>query len=186
MGGRGRAERAIEQLLASQLIKEVSGTTSLAGGPTRAMPVMAGSSTAEPLPHLGLRVTAYPFKIERTNHDLVRAIHEVAASDTPTSRIAMYKALLASQLLVPLRNKDPEAIQKKEPIQPVVLRLGEGPALPAFTGWNAVERWPDRAAPATFVTHQAQGVFVPARAINAAIVLINPSVPVGIPIEFQA
>ena len=136
--------------------------------------------------HLGLRVTAYPFKIEQINHDLVRAIHEVAASDTPTSRIAMCKALLASQLLVRLWYEDPEAIQKKEPIQPVVLLLGEGPALPAFTGWNAVERWPDRAAPATFVTHQAQGVFVPARGINAAIVLINPSVPVGIPIEFQA
>src|SRR5437870_7583681 len=136
--------------------------------------------------HLGLRVTAYPFKIEQINHDLVRAIHEVAASDTPTSRIAMCKALLASQLLVRLWNKDPEAIQKKEPIQPVVLLLGEGPALPAFTGWNAVERWPDRAAPATFVTHQAQGVFVLARGINAAIVLINPSGPIGIPIDFQA
>ena len=91
----------------------------------------------------------------------------------------MYKALLTSQLLVPLRNKDPEAIHKKEPIQPVVLRLGEDPALPAFTGWNAVERWPDRAAPATFVILQAQGVFVLATGINAAIALINPSGPMA-------
>jgi len=87
---------------------------------------------------------------------------------------------------VPLRNKDPEAIRKKELIPPVVLRLGEGPALPAFTGWNAVERWPDRAAPSTFVTLQAQGVFYLATGINAAIVPINPSGPIGIPIEFQA
>lgn len=92
----------------------------------------------------------------------------------------LYTAVLASHLLIPIRNAAVPAPEKR--IRAVVVNFRDSEALPAFTGWDAVALWPDRAVPAKFIEFRGQGVFILARSIHVQHVLINPSGSIGIPI----
>jgi hypothetical protein len=119
--------------------------------------------------------------MDPTNPEVIRAIREVAAEDTPASHRALYTALLASQLLVPTQNAAESTPAERS--QFAVVHFGDSEALPVFTDWDAVALWPDRAVPAQFMVFRGQGVFILARRIDVQHVLINPSGPIGIRID---
>src|SRR5438874_7705222 len=111
-----------------------------------------------------------------TNPELVQAIRELERGDTPMAQSSLDSALSASQLLVPVWN---DTRGGTEPVRPVLVRLPDGAALPAFTDWDAVERWPDRAMP-RFVILSGRDVCRLLLRVDASSVQLNPSSPIGV------
>ena len=109
------------------------------------------------------------------NPELLRAISECTHADTPESRRALYAALLASKLWVPLWNVH-EKGASPNPLRPFLVRAAEDDALPGFTDNTAIELWPGRSEPRSFAVCPGKGLCSIARRINV-IVEINPAGP---------
>jgi len=112
-----------------------------------------------------------------TNPELVQAIRELERGDTPMAQSSLDSALSASRLLVPVWN---DTRGGTEPVRPVLVRVPDGAALPAFTDWDAVERWPDRATPRGFVILSGRDVCRLLLRLDASSVQLNPSSPIGV------
>jgi SseB protein N-terminal domain len=116
------------------------------------------------------------------NPGLVRALHELAISDTPQARFAVYDALLRSELLLPVWNEFPK--DRADLARPLWIGGGDRQFLPAFTDWRAISQWQLRNRPRSFLVVRGQGVFVAALPIKRSAVLINPDGPIGVPIHY--
>ena len=80
---------------------------------------------------MGLDANRPPF-----NPELVRALHELAISDTPQARSEAYSALLRSELLIPAWNDVPK--ERGDLARPLWVRSGDRDILHAFTDWRAI------------------------------------------------
>ncbi|HNT73949.1 MAG TPA: SseB family protein [Anaerolineae bacterium] len=109
------------------------------------------------------------------NPELVSALYAVARQDTPTTRAALYAALLDSTLILPTVESFAAANA------PLKVWAGENSSgetvLLAFTDADAVLKW--AADGADYVALRAPSLFALAAHQQAAEVLINPAGPVG-------
>jgi hypothetical protein len=113
---------------------------------------------------------------ELSNPDLIRAIQEMVATDGPTSRAKVLRALSMSTLIVPFWG---DATALLSPPQPLLVAIGDStePCLVAFTDWEAVGRWSNRAAPKSYADLMARGVFMLADRLRVRDVWINLGSP---------
>ena len=117
------------------------------------------------------------------NPELEQAMIELSSSDTPEGRIKTYKALLASELILPIWNATDEAGQVTGPIKPIWIGVPQANVLPAFTAWNAVKRWKLVTQAPSFVVLRGQGVFAAACEVGSSWVWINPNGPIDMRIN---
>lgn len=116
------------------------------------------------------------------NPELLSAMENIARKDTPENRQALYTALLASELLVPIAKPLPGG--KKTGLQQLVgttdvefvvaqNKAGQN-AFFAFTDENAINLWKNECA---YIASNAQDLFAMALEMNLASIILNVAGP---------